>query len=220
MSNTKTCNRIALVLVTFLAMICLQAAAAGEPGNADKAAADSQKPVAEQQHLLAASNRSVTRHELIIDAQKLGYVAIAASLDVGNKKAEPVGRVFYISYTADKSFDAERPLTFVFNGGPGAASAYLHMGAPGPKRAVFATDGRVLPMPATLEDNEQSWLAFTDLVFVDPIGTGYSREFPKPVERSSEKDVASSDGAQPNSRAWGVEEDVDALARFIRAYLT
>lgn len=75
-------------------------------------------------------------------------------------------------------------------------------------------------MPVSLADNEQSWLAFTDLVFVDPIGTGFSREFPKSVEKSSEKDAASSDKAKANGRAWGVEEDVNALARFIRAYLT
>ncbi|MEW7979159.1 MAG: hypothetical protein AB2813_04965 [Candidatus Sedimenticola endophacoides] len=220
MSNTKACYRITLASVTLLAMVCLQAAAAVDPGNADEAEVDSQKPVAEQRRLLAASNRSVTRHELIMGARKLGYTATAASLDVGNEKAEQVGRMFYISYTADKSSDAERPLTFVFNGGPGAASAYLHMGALGPKRAVFADDGRVLPMPASLQDNEHSWLAFTDLVFVDPIGTGYSREFPKPVDKSSGKDAASSGDERPNGRAWGVEEDVDALARFIRAYLT
>jgi len=131
MSNTKACYRVALALLTLLAMVCLQAAAAVQSGNADKAEADSQKPVAEQRNLLAASNRSATRHELIIGAQKLAYTATAASLDVRNEKAEPVGRVFYISYTADKPADAERPLIFVFNGGPGAASAYLHMGGPG-----------------------------------------------------------------------------------------
>ncbi len=80
MSNTKACYRIALALVTLLAMVCLQAAAAGDPGNADEAEVDSQKPVAEQRSLLAASNRSVTRHELKLGARKLGYTATAASL--------------------------------------------------------------------------------------------------------------------------------------------
>src|SRR5712671_6323654 len=71
--------------------------------------------------------------------------------------------------------DKSRPVSFVFNGGPGASSAYLHMGALGPQRVDFPADGTLPPLPPKLVENESSWLAFTDLVFVDPVGTGFSR---------------------------------------------
>lgn len=107
MSDTKAFYQIALSLISLLAMVWLQATAAVEPGNADTAEADAQKAAAAQRNLLAASNRSDTRHELIIGAEKLAYTASAASLDVGNVKAEPTDRVFYISYTADRFSDNE-----------------------------------------------------------------------------------------------------------------
>ncbi|WP_027354642.1 S10 family serine carboxypeptidase-like protein [Desulfosarcina sp. BuS5] len=126
--------------------------------------------------MLDASNRSATQHSIEIDNKKIKYTATAASITVQNEQSEPVGRIFYISYCVQQKGQDKRPLTFVFNGGPGAASAYLHIGAMGPQRVVFNEDGTVPPMPARIVENPKSWLAFTDLVFVDPIGTGYSRE--------------------------------------------
>ena len=98
---------------------------------------------------------------------------------------------------------AARPITFVFNGGPGAASAYLHLGALGPRVIATGADGEFLPPPQKLIDNPDSWLDMTDLVFVDPVGTGYSREAPGQEHRSF----------------WGVNQDASSMGAFIRLYL-
>lgn len=103
----------------------------------------------------------------------LDYTA-SARWFVPRKKEKPAAEIFSVSYVAEAG-DEERPVTFVFNGGPGASSAYLHMGAVGPKRVDFPPDGALPEMPPRLVQNESSWLAFSDLVFVDPVGTGFSR---------------------------------------------
>src|SRR3954471_17785148 len=109
------------------------------------------------------------------------YTATAKWL--GRRKQEkPSAEIFSVSYVADSS-DLGRPVTFVFNGGPGASSAYLHVGAVGPQRLDFPADGTLPAMPPRLVQNDESWLAFTDLVFVDPVGTGFSRI----IERDAEK---------------------------------
>src|ERR687885_84982 len=92
----------------------------------------------------------------------------------GNPQAETTAEIFYVGYPLEPA-SPERPVTFVFNGGPGAASAFLHLGALGPRALVFAETGGYLPPPGRVEDNPDTWLDFTDLVFVDPVGTGYSR---------------------------------------------
>ena len=109
------------------------------------------------------------------------YTASAKWL-VLRKKEKPAAEIFSVSYVADDG-DADRPVTFVFNGGPGASSAYLHLGAVGPQRVAFPADGTLPPMPPRLVQNEESWLAFTDLVFVDPVGTGFSRIIEKDERR-------------------------------------
>lgn len=139
-----------------------------------------------QNAVLDASYRSVTRHKLKIDGKALAYTATAGSLNITDDKAKSIGNIFYIGYTVEGARKA-RPLTFVFNGGPGAASAYLHMAALGPRRVEFADNGSVLATPARLTDNLQSWLTFTDLVFVDPIGTGYSRELKEDAGKTDQK---------------------------------
>src|SRR5208337_4460426 len=95
-----------------------------------------------------------------------------------------------------------RPITFAFNGGPGAASMWLNLGALGPKRVQTADQGKSLPDPIRPVDNEFTWLEFTDLVFVDPVGTGYSRPAP---------------GVEAKS-FYNVEGDVESAASFIRLY--
>jgi carboxypeptidase C (cathepsin A) len=174
--------------------------------------------------VLDASNGSTTQHSLKIDNKKIDYTASAASITVQSEQSAPVGRIFYISYCVQQKGQGKRPLTFVFNGGPGAASAYLHIGAIGPQRVVFNEDGSVPPMPARIVENSKSWLAFTDLVFVDPIGTGYSREIKQDQstvqENNESKTLKFSDNPTGRAKAWGVEEDIDSLARFIRTYLT
>jgi carboxypeptidase C (cathepsin A) len=94
------------------------------------------------------------------------------------------------------------------------------MGALGPRWVEFADNGTVLPTPARLTDNPQSWLAFTDLVFVDPVGTGYSREPKDDADKDDRKKTKATTDPLTERHAWGVAEDTGSLARFIRTYLT
>src|SRR6201993_4610305 len=98
--------------------------------------------------------------------RSIDYIA-SANWIVLRKKERPAAEIFSVSYVANG--DGDRPVTFVFNGGPGASSAYLHMGAVGPLRVAFTADGRAPQMPPRLVANAESWLAFTDLVLVDPV---------------------------------------------------
>ncbi len=102
----------------------------------------------------------------------LKYTATVGTLPVKNEEGKPVGEVVFTSYVVDAP---NRPVTFAFNGGPGAASVYLNLGAIGPKRVEFGAEGQSPSDPAVLKDNPGTWLDFTDLVFIDPVGTGFSR---------------------------------------------
>lgn len=156
---------------------------------------------------LPADARAETAHRLPLPEGPLHYRTTAAATTLEDDAGCPKAQVFFIAYRLDAdTADAARPITFVFNGGPGAASAYLHLGALGPRRLVLAADGGVPPPPATLANNAESWLPFTDLVFVDPPGTGYSRSL-----------HAGDDGDGP---PWGVDEDIRLLAQFIADHLT
>lgn len=151
----------------------------------------------------------------------VGYTA-AAKWIVLRKKEKPAAEVFSVSYVADGA-DEGRPVTFVFNGGPGAASAYLHMGAVGPKRVAFPPDGTLPVMPPRLVENESSWLAFSDLVFVDPVGTGFSRVIEK--EPAKEKDgrsgaeAAKDDEVDPKE-FFGYKRDLESLCEFMSRWLS
>lgn len=144
---------------------------------------------------------SVTRHEIVLDGSPLAYTATAATLDLRGQDGERLAAVYYTAYTRDDTDPAERPLTFVFNGGPGAASAYLHLGLVGPRIADFGTPPDAAR--ARLQDNPDSWIAFTDLVLIDPVGTGWSR-------------AAQPDKAEP---FWSVSADAEALAKVIALYV-
>src|SRR5207237_4287812 len=128
----------------------------------------------------------------------LDYTATAKWL-VLRKKEKPSAEIFSVSYVAEGG-DRSRPVAFVFNGGPGASSAFLHMGAVGPQRVAFPADGTLPELPPQLVQNESSWLAFADLVFVDPVGTGFSRiiEADKPGGDGEEKPEQQGDGAKPD----------------------
>jgi carboxypeptidase C (cathepsin A) len=107
-----------------------------------------------------------------IDGRTLKYTVTVGSLPVRDAKGTTVAEVVYTAYTTG---GADRPVTFALNGGPGASSVYLNLGAIGPKRVNFGVEGNNPSDPATLHDNPGSWLPFTDLVFIDPVGTGFSR---------------------------------------------
>jgi carboxypeptidase C (cathepsin A) len=145
------------------------------------------------------------------------YTASAKWL-VLRKKEKPSAEIFSVSYVA-KGGDADRPVMFVFNGGPGASSAYLHLGAVGPQRVAFPADGTLPPMPPRLEQNAESWLAFTDLVFVDPVGTGFSR-----IIEDEQKDGASEgkkkDEANDPKEYFGYKRDLESLCEFMSRWLS
>jgi carboxypeptidase C (cathepsin A) len=149
----------------------------------------------------------------------IDYTASANWL-VLRKKDKPAAEIFSVSYVA-KNADAGRPVTFVFNGGPGASSAYLHVGAVGPQRVAFPADGTLPPMPPRLVPNEESWLAFTDLVFVDPVGTGFSRVI-DPDDKKDGKpdgDKPKAEGADPKEY-FGYKRDLESLCEFMGRWLS
>ena len=153
----------------------------------------------------SAPRTTTTNHKVRIGGKDFGYLATAGELPVINDAGETEAQIFYTAYSAEKGDGARpRPLLFVFNGGPGAASVWLHMGALGPRRVLMLPDGNMPAPPFQMVDNAHSWLDLADLVFVDPVGTGYSR------------------GAKPDStkKFATVQGDVDSLVRFIRLYLT
>ena len=167
---------------------------------------------------LDADQRSVTDHVLKAEEGKLKYTATAGSLPVTVGGQDEQCTLFFVGYHAE-SKQKGRPVSFVFNGGPGASSVYLHLGALGPKVVPFKEGGGMPDFPYALKDNARTWLWFTDLVFVDPVGTGYSRCAREEGHRSQKPDERGP-RMSPEKKAWGVEEDVDVLARFIRLYLT
>ncbi len=144
---------------------------------------------------------SVTEHSIDIAGGKLAYTATAGTLSLFDQSGERSAAIFYTAYVA-KSNDPRRPLTFAFNGGPGAGSAFLNLGLVGPRLAEFGMAGHD-GANVRLMDNPDTWLAFTDLVLIDPVGTGWSRP-------------AKPDGG---SAFWGVSRDAESMAKAIALYV-
>ena len=146
-----------------------------------------------------------TSHQLALDGATLSYSATVGKMPLKDKHDKIVAQIFYTAYTLETDADsAERPLIFVFNGGPGSASIWLHMGALGPRRVDMGEEGFMPAPPFRLIDNAYTWLDLGDLVFIDPVGTGYSR--------ASDPD--------DNQKYWGLEADLEAVGEFIRLYLS
>jgi len=134
------------------------------------------------------------------------------------KKEKPSADIFSVAYVATPA-ETGRPVMFVFNGGPGASSAYLHMGAVGPTRVAFPPDGSLPTMPARLVSNDESWLAFTDIVFVDPVGTGFSRIVDRENDGEKKDGKKGKDEWDPNEY-FGYERDLESLSEFIGRWLS
>jgi len=148
------------------------------------------------------------------DGRELRYTAEASWMALRDEHDEPVADIFSVSYLEDGADPAQRPVTFVFNGGPGASSAYLHVGALGPRRVGFDEQGTPLAPPTALVDNAESWLPFTDLVFVDPVGTGWSR-----AVRPKEEPGAEGKGRDPKA-FFGINKDLDSLVELMTRWLS
>jgi carboxypeptidase C (cathepsin A) len=146
----------------------------------------------------------VTDHTTHLGGQSISYKATASLTMLKDDKGDPTALIFSTAYTrTDLKDTASRPIAFVYNGGPGSASIWLHMGAFGPRRVVNADAAATPPAPYKIEDNANSLLDKTDLVFIDPVGTGFSRA----VGKSANKDF------------WGVDQDVKMFAQFINIYV-
>lgn len=152
----------------------------------------------------AEEKTSKTEHEITLNGRKIPYTATAGTLVLKKDDGKPWASMFYVAYMrSDVQDHSKRPITFTFNGGPGSASIWLHMGALGPKRVQMTADGDQPAPPYHLVDNDDTALEFTDLVFIDPVSTGYSRPAP---------------GVNP-SEFHSFEGDLQSVAEFIRLYL-
>ncbi len=169
-------------------------------------------------------------HEPPTGAETTGtWTARGASIDyavnakwiVLRKKEKPAAEIFSVSYVARRDGDGDRPVTFVFNGGPGASSAFLHMGAVGPQRVAFPATGALPQMPPPLVTNEESWLAFTDLVFIDPVGTGFSRVIDDDAkDGDSAKKPDSGDGDGKDKEYFGYKRDLESMCEAMGRWLS
>jgi carboxypeptidase C (cathepsin A) len=164
-----------------------------------------QRPPQERPTPPAEEPPVVTHHEIRVGGKTLKYTATVGMMPIKNREGETEARIFFMAYTLDDSGSrGRRPLTFSFNGGPGSASVWLHLGAIGPRRVPMNPDGTMPAPPYQLVDNEYTWLNQTDLVFIDPVGTGYSR--------AVRPDLA--------SKFFGLQGDIESVGEFIRMYLT
>ncbi|HEX9106292.1 MAG TPA: hypothetical protein VF832_03680 [Longimicrobiales bacterium] len=152
----------------------------------------------------ARPERVTTQHSITINGQRIDYDATVGDIILLDEQGEPAAALYYTAYTRKGGRDAaHRPITFAYNGGPGSSSVWVQMGAFGPRRVDVPDAEHAPPPPYRLVDNQYSPLDVTDLVFIDPVGTGFSQPLGKAV----------------GANFWGVDEDVRSLAQFISRYL-
>lgn len=188
-----------LLLILIIAVVAtpLQAQQRGGRSATAPEAPQEMAPVPDEQS-------SVTEHTIVIDGETIPYTATAATMHLVNDDGEVTGNLYYTAYTRNDVGPSARPISFIYNGGPGSASVWLHMGAFGPKRVPVNDTGPTPPPPYDLVDNPGTLIDITDMVFIDPIGTGFSRVV----------------GAGQGSDFWGIDEDAASLTQFISQYIT
>ena len=147
---------------------------------------------------------TVTHNSVSVDGNKIEYTASTGYLNLKNDTGKLIAKVFFTYYKKDGADAGKRPVTFTFNGGPGSSSVWLHMGGIGPKRVLLNDDGLATPPPYKYINNEFTWLSKSDLVFIDPVSTGFSRAAP---------------GESPK-QFHGYEEDIASMGSFIRHFLS
>ena len=164
-----------------------------------------EKEIEERIHAPVEETVSVTSHTVRIDGKTISYTATAGTYVLKEDNGKPLASMFFIAYMKDGIKDfSRRPILFSFNGGPGTASLWLHLGVLGPRKVVYDDEGFALRPPYRLENNDYSILDVTDVVFIDPVATGYSRMAP---------------GEDPH-KYHGTMEDIESVAEFIRLYIT
>jgi len=164
-----------VVLFCLLSSLSALAQSGDKPAALPDAGASAPKPGEPMKNPLPADKSAP--QTITFNGKTIHYTATVGTITLKGKEDKPTGVVMYTAYTVDDANkgSVHRPVTFALNGGPGAASVYLNLGAIGPKHITFANEGDSPSDPATLTDNPGTWLDFTDLVFIDPIGTGFSR---------------------------------------------
>jgi carboxypeptidase C (cathepsin A) len=188
---------------------------AAQPETAKPEASTEQKPAAhessgdrkddkEEHYDMAEVPPVVTHHEIKVEGKELKYTATVGRLPIKRGDGKIEAEMFYVAYTLDGQDPAKRPLTFAYNGGPGSASIWLHMGALGPRRVVLQSDGFMPPAPYHIEDNPYTLLDRSDLVLIDAINTGFSR----------------AENAEMLKKFWGLTGDIEAFSEFIRLYIS
>ena len=205
--------RIALALLLFSAMTARAqdapqpshpaATPSGQKAGGKGGSGDKPNPPAGEQHRLPAD--SITKHTLALPGRTLDFTATAGSIRLFDDKGEPQADIAYTAYQLNGAEARTRPVTFLFNGGPGASSAWLQFGAAGPWRLAINADAVTSSASPDLLPNAETWLDFTDLVFIDPVGTGYSRF------------VAT--GEEVRKHFYSVGGDVNSIALVIRRWL-
>ena len=176
--------------------------AADAPKHTDKAQSD--KDSKKDELPIPPERKVVTSHSVQIDGHTISYKATAGTLLIKDDKDKPTVSVFYVAYTVDDGKQARRPVTFLFNGGPGSSSMWLHMGSVGPVRVANNGDQPIPPPPYRTVPNQYSLLDKSDLVFIDAPGTGYSQLV----------------GAAEGKNFYGVDQDAAAFAKFITHYVS
>ncbi|HEY9383166.1 MAG TPA: hypothetical protein VIP80_06595 [Gemmatimonadales bacterium] len=186
-------------------LFVLQAPAARPVSSPTRPATDTAKPAPPVPLPATEEKPVVTHHSIRIGGRTLSYRVTAGTLPLKDEKGNVEANIFFMAYTLDNPAEvSKRPLMFSFNGGPGSASVWLHLGALGPRRVKMEDEGWLPAAPYQLVDNEQTWLAATDLVFIDPVGTGFSR-------------AAS---AELGKKFWSLRGDIESVGTFIRLFLT
>src|SRR6202140_1459127 len=168
-----------------------------------EAPADKEKEKEEHYDMTEAAP-AVTHHQATVEGKLLKYSATAGRFPIKRGDGKIEAEMFYVAYTLDGQDAAKRPLTFSFNGGPGSASIWLHMGALGPRKVVLQADGFMPPAPYHVEDNPYTLLDKSDIVMIDAIGTGFSRAA----------------DAELFKKFWGLKGDIEAFSEFIRLYIS
>ena len=200
------------IVASLLCSVCL---AEDKPTTqtADPTARTTTKPATTQvgKEDKSGDHLFITHHTLNIAERTLNYTATAGTMAQKDESGKTLADMFFVAYTLDHRSGATtqttattRPVTFVFNGGPGAASVWLHLGTAGPRRIDLNENGVPSAPPFHLVDNESTWLDATDMVFIDPVGTGYSR----PAE------------GVKGEQFYGVQQDIQSVASFIRLWIT